>query len=123
MLTLLPREQTFMKTLFTIAGDHISARFDMTREVLIAVWDETGLLEEPKTILLDKTSAEDLCNFIIMENIDSVVCGGIEEKHFKYLRWKKAAIFDSVIGPHEEAFERLLTNNLKACTILPGARD
>ncbi len=94
----------------------------MTREVLIAHYLNGELAEDPKTILLGKTTAEDLCTFIIQENISCVVCGGVEEKHYKYLRWKKTRVIDSVIGPYQEALELLFENQLRAGSILSGAR-
>ncbi len=111
-----------MKVLITISGDHISSRLDMTQEVLIAKCRQGEITAEPKTILLGKTSAEDLCNFILQENISCVVCGGIEEKHYKYLLWKKTRVIDSVIGPHHEALQLLLQERLNAGAILSGAK-
>ncbi len=110
------------KTLITISGDDVSPRFDMTSELLIANIVNGILREEPKTILLGKTSSEDLCSFIIMENISCVVCGAIEEKHYKYLLWKKVEVIDSIIGPHQEAILQLTKNNLIAGAILPGSK-
>lgn len=112
-----------MKVLFTIAGNHISPRLDMTREILIVEIENEAIKEPPKTILLDKSSAEDLCSFIIKEEIPCVVCGGIEDKHYKYLTWKKTRVIDSVIGPYQDALDLLLKGGLTEHLILPGARD
>ncbi len=112
-----------MKILITISGNYISARLDMTPEVLIADCTNGTLAAEPKTILLGKTSAEDVCSFIIKEDISCVLCGGIEEKHFKYLRWKTIKVIDSIIGPYQEALQLFLDNQLKAGSILSGARN
>lgn len=111
-----------MKVLLAISGNSISARLDMTREVIVAEYKNNILIEGPKTILLTKGSAEDLCSFIIQEDISCVVCGGIEEKHFKYLKWKKTRVIDSVIGSHQEALRLLLENKLKEGDIIHGAR-
>lgn len=107
-----------MKTLITISGNDVSARLDMTREVLIANSNKGVLVDEPKTILLSKSSAEDLCSFIIKEDISCVVCGGIEEKHYKYLQWKKTKVLSSIIGPYKEALQLLLKNRLTEGAIL-----
>ncbi len=112
-----------MKILITISGNNISARLDMTPEVLIADCPNGALAEEPKTILLGRTSAEDVCSFIIKEDISCVVCGGVEEKHYKYLRWKKIKVIDSIIGSHQEALQLLLDNQLKEGSILSSARN
>lgn len=112
-----------MKTLFTLSGDFISSRFDQTQEVLVTTEKNGSLAEEPKTIILDKTSAEDLCNFIIMEEVSCLICGGIEEKHYKYLQWKKITVIDSIIGPYQQALELHLQKQLNSGTILKGARE
>ncbi len=111
-----------MKILLTISGDDISARLDMTREVLVVKSKKGTCIGEPKTILLGKSSAEDICSFIIKENISCLICGGIEEKHYKYLRWKKIKVIDSIIGPHKEALQLLFNNKLQKGSILAGAR-
>ncbi len=111
-----------MKIIITISGDSVSARLDMTRELLIANITNGKLVEEPKTILLGRPSAEDICSFIIREDVSCIICGGIEEKHIKYLCWKKSKVIDSIIGPYQEALTLLLAEQLKAGTILPGAR-
>ncbi len=111
-----------VKVLITISGDNISSRLDMTQEVLIAKCQKGEVIAEPKTILLGKTSAEDLCNFILKEDITCIICGGIEEKHYKYLLWKKTRVIDSVIGLHQEALQLLLQEKLKAGSILSSAR-
>ncbi len=111
-----------VKVLITISENYISSRLDMTQEVLIAKCRQGKITAEPKTILLGKTSAEDLCNFILQENISCVICGGIEEKHYKYLLWKKIRILDSVIGHHHEALQLFLQERLTAGTILRGAK-
>lgn len=111
-----------MKVLFTISGNNISPRLDTTREILLFEVQKGDLIEPPRTILLDKGSAEDLCSFIIKEEISCIVCGGIEDKHYKYLTWKKARVIDSVIGPYQEALTLLLQDKLKEHVILPGAR-
>ncbi len=112
-----------MKILITISGDDIAPRLDMTREVLVINCKNKELTEEPKTILLGKSSAEDICSFIIKEDISCLICGGIEEKHYKYLQWKKTKVVDSVIGPHQQALRLFLKNQLTKGSILPGSRE
>ena len=63
----------------------MAPRFDLTREVLIA--ENKG--EKIRTVILPRPSAEELCSFILTENVNIVVCGGIEETYYQYLLWKK----------------------------------
>lgn len=110
-----------MKILVTVRGKDISPRFDLTMEVLISSLENDELVTPFRTILLPRPSVEELCSFIIKENINTVICGGIEERHLEYLEWKKIIVFDSVIGPFEEALDLLEDNRLQSGCILAGA--
>jgi predicted Fe-Mo cluster-binding NifX family protein len=112
-----------MKILITITGDNVAPRFDMVSALLIASYDSHGLTEKPRTLLMARPSPEELCSLILKENITLVICGGIEERHYKYLSWKKVEIFDSVIGPVSEVLDLAIKNRLRAGTILHSARN
>ncbi len=111
-----------MKILITIQENHISPRFDLTREVLVAESQEDGSLTEPKIILLPRSSGDELCSLIVKEDISTVICNGIEETHFDYLIWKKIKVIEGVIGPFSQALEMARNNTLKSRSILPGAK-
>lgn len=111
-----------MKILITITGDNIAPRFDLTTEVLIASFEGRRPPSNPRTILMNRPSAEELCSLIIKEDISILICGGIEENNYKYLVWKKIKVIDSIIGPYQEALELVMENKLEGGTILPGAR-
>ncbi len=111
-----------MKILITIRENNVAPRFDLTSEVLIALCENQEILGTPRTMLMNRPSAEDLCALIIKEGISTVICGGIEESHLKYLSWKKIQVVDSVIGPYSEALNAANAGFLKAGTILPGAK-
>jgi len=113
--------EKLIKILITIQGNFVAPRFDMVSEVLIASSDGQKLIDKPRTILISRPSADELCSFITKEYISIVVCGGIEERHYKYLSWTKKKIFDSVIGPYAEALQLVLENRLTSGIILPGA--
>ena len=110
-----------MKVLITIQKNEVAPRFDQTSEILITETDGEKLSGEPRIILLTGTSGEDICSLAIKENISLVICGGIEDAHYQYLKWKKINVVDGVIGPYEEALKLAGANNLKAGAILPGA--
>jgi len=111
-----------MKILITIIGDNVAPRFDLTTEVLIATIDGRHSPGKPRTILMNRPSAEELCNLIIKEDISILICGGIEENNYKYLVWKKIQVIDSIIGPYREALDLAIENKLEGGAILPGAR-
>ena len=110
-----------MKILITIQTNEVAPRFDQTSEILITEMQGEKITGEPRIILLPGTSGEDICSLATKENISLVICGGIEETHYQYLKWKKIKVIDGVIGPYGQALNFVLANNLKPGTILPGA--
>ena len=110
-----------MKILITIQTNEVAPRFDQTSEILITETQGEKITGEPRIILLPGTSGEDICSLATKENIALVICGGIEETHYQYLKWKKIKVIDGVIGPYEQALNFALANNLKPGAILPGA--
>ena len=110
-----------MKILITIQQNEVAPRFDQTSEILITETEGEKIIKEPRILLLPGTSGEDICGLAIKENVSLVVCGGIEDTHYQYLKWKKIKVIDSVIGPYEQALHSAMTNNLKPGVILPGA--
>jgi predicted Fe-Mo cluster-binding NifX family protein len=110
-----------MKILVTIEKDEVAPRFDLTSEILITETDGGKVRGEPRIILFPGTSGEDICGLAVKENISLLICGGIEETHYQYLKWKKIKVVDGVIGPYERALGFAITNELKPGTILPGA--
>ena len=111
-----------MKILITIQNNSVAPRFDLTTEVLIALCEGQQVLGKPRTILMTRPSAEDLCALIIRENVNTVICNGIEENHLQYLSWKKMRVIYSVVGPYTEALKAVTGDFLRSGTILPGAK-
>ena len=110
-----------MKILITILENEVAPRFDQSSEILITEIVGGKVAGEPRIILLPGTSGEDLCGVAFKENISLIICGGIEDAHFQYLKWKKIKVVDGVIGPYEEALNFAITSNLKPGVVLPGA--
>jgi predicted Fe-Mo cluster-binding NifX family protein len=57
------------------------------------------------------------------ENISVVICGGIEDRHYQFLTWKKIRVIDYVIGDHETALKRFLAGELQPGDLLPLTRS
>ncbi len=112
-----------MKILITVQKNRVASRFDLTSEVVIALYEDQRILGNPRTILMTRPSAEDLCALIIKEGINIVICGGIEESHLQYLAWKKIQVIDSVVGLYSEALKTAIAGFLQSGTILPGAKQ
>jgi predicted Fe-Mo cluster-binding NifX family protein len=111
-----------MNLLITIEKNEVAPRFDQTSEILITEREGEKITGVPRIILLPGTSGEDICALATKEKISLVICGGIEDTHYQYLKWKKIKIVDGVIGPYEQALHFAISNKLKPGAILPGAR-
>ena len=101
-----------------IQGDFVAPRFDLATEILIARHEDSALLGEPRTIIMERPSDEGLCQMIVEEHITAMVCGGIEELHYNFLIWKKVNVLDGVIGAWQKALEKAIDGTLKQGAIL-----
>ncbi len=106
------------KLLIPLQGNDIAPRFDLASEVLIVTIGEEGRVESEKTLVLPQASAEGLCHLVLTESVNAVVCGGIEEEYYQYLKWKRVEVVDSVIGPGSAAVARYAAGALQAGDIL-----
>lgn len=106
------------KILITITDKHVAPRFDLTTEVLVAHIDVRGRVVEQQTMVLPSASEEDLCHLILTENMDAVICSGIEDEYYQYLKWKRVEVLDSIIGPYATALNRYAAGKLHAGDIL-----
>jgi predicted Fe-Mo cluster-binding NifX family protein len=111
------------KILIPIFGDDISPRFDLTAEVYILSVDDSGQYHDERIVVLPQISAEHLCHLILTENVNVVICGGIEDEYYQYLVWKRITVYDSVIGPWQTAVSRYLDNSLHSGDILDGLKE
>jgi predicted Fe-Mo cluster-binding NifX family protein len=112
-----------MKILITVQGDFVAQRFDLAAEVVIVTVVNGEPAGKPRAIIMDRPSPEDLCNMIMEENINLVVCGGIEERYYQFLTWKKIRVIDYVIGDHEAVLSRFLAGELQPGDLLPLTRS
>ncbi len=111
------------KLLIPIQGDFIAPRFDLATEILILRFEGGTINGEPKTIILERPSEEGLCQLVVEENITDVICGGIEELHYKFLVWKKVTVLDAVIGDWQTAIERALSDSICQGQIFTNLND
>ena len=100
------------KILIPLYNDYVAPRFDLATEVLIVEAGEGGDTKE-KIVMLPNASAEQLCHMILMERIEVVICGGIEEEYYQYLNWKKIEVLDSVVGTWKTALKKFAKNGLQ----------
>ena len=108
------------KLLIPVQGDFVAQRFDLATEIIIAEFDKSGQIAgEPKTIIMERPSDDELCQMIVDLNITDVICGGIEEQHYNFLIWKKVTVYDSIIANWETAMNMAVSGTLEAGAILP----
>ena len=106
------------KILIPIYADQVAPRFDLATEVSIVSIGDDGRLMEKKTVVLPRASAEQLCHLILLEKISTVVCGGIEDEYYQYLKWKNVTVLDSVIGSYKKVIKQLELGMLQAGDIV-----
>lgn len=111
-----------MKILITVQDHSVAPRFDQATEVLIATGEARRLEGQVRTIILPHRSAEDLSDLIVKEDIDCLVCGGIEDSFYRFFKWKKIRVYDGVIGAHAEALSLVLAGELRPGMVLDSAR-
>ncbi len=106
------------KVLIPVYGAEIAPRFDLATEVLLFFksrekegWDE-------RILVVSHSSAEELCRLILKEDVEMVICGGIEDEYYQYLKWKGVAVIDSVAGPWDRIPQRLTAEDLTAGAVL-----
>ena len=106
------------KILITLYIDQVSPRFDLTTEVSIVSIADDGRVTDKKTMVLPRASAEQLCHLVLLEKIGTVVCGGIEDEYYQYLKWKNVKVLDSVIGSYKDVIKRLESGTLQSGDII-----
>jgi predicted Fe-Mo cluster-binding NifX family protein len=95
------------KILIPLSGDDVAPRFDLAPEAFVAVIRSDGSLTEERTIILPEASAEALCHLVLAEKVDLVVCCGIEDEYYQYLKWKKVRVIDSEMGPYPKVLDKV----------------
>jgi len=111
------------KILIPLFRDEVAPRFDLAGEALIVAVSEDGTVEGRQNLVLPNASADDLCDLVLSRDIDTVICGGIEEEYYHYLRWKRVDVLDAVAGTAEAALTRFLAGRLKSGDMLFAGGD
>ena len=106
------------KILIPINENDVAPRFDLATEALIVTdLDRPGTIHK-KMVVLPSASADKLCQLIITEGIQLVICNAIEEDYFQYLTWKKIKVIDAVIGSSQMALDNFIAGTLKSGDVL-----
>ncbi len=106
------------KLLIPLHEDDVAPRFDLTTEVLVVELDGDGRARDKRVLILPHPSSEKLCHLILTEGIDVLICGGIEEEYFNYLKWKKVLVLDNIIGSSHAVIQRYVRGRLNAGDLL-----
>jgi len=111
------------KVLVVLSEQWVAARFDLSTEILIARVPDDGAMLERKDLVLAHASAEDLCQLILNEHVDDVICGGIEEEFLSFLKWKKVRVLDSVIGPWKAVLKTWAAGDLECGSVVAVSEE
>jgi predicted Fe-Mo cluster-binding NifX family protein len=106
------------KILIPLHENDVAPRFDLATEVLIVTHLGKAGPEDKRMVVLPRASADKLCHLIITENIQTVICSGIEDDYYQYLTWKRIEVIDSVVGSSNSALKRYFKGKLKPGDIL-----
>ena len=107
------------RTAIPVLGDEINPRFDLATEVIILQTADKTNLQDKKSVVLPRSSADELCHILLSEKIDTLICGALEDEYYEFLNWKEIEVYDAVSGTWAHAFERWQTRTLKSGDILP----
>lgn len=111
-----------LRVLIPLFKDEVAPRFDLAAEALLADVshgeDEDGGTIKTEDFLLPHPSADGLCDLILRKDVDVLICGGIEEEYYHYLRWKRVEVLDNVAGPARDVLGRYAQGTLQAGDIL-----
>lgn len=113
-----------LRVLIPLFKDEVAPRFDLAAEALLAdvTHDVDGDGEsvgiKTEDFLLPHPSADGLCDLILRKDVDVLICGGVEEEYYHYLRWKRVEVLDNVAGAAREALESFAQGKLQPGDIL-----
>ncbi len=98
-----------------LCRNEVAPRFDMAVEALIASTAEQDAenAAEPRHMLIAHPSGEEMCDLVTRLGVTTVVCGGIEEDHFHFLRWKRVDVICNVLGLGTAALAAALAGTLQ----------
>ena len=106
------------KILIPLHENDVAPRFDLATEVLIVTDSGKPGSADNRMVVLPRASADQLCHLIITENVQTVICSGIEDDYYQYLTWKRIEVIDSVVGSSHSALKRYFEGGLKPGDIL-----
>ncbi len=106
------------KIAIPILGEEIVPRFDLTTEVIILTTAKFSGIQDKKIIVLPRSSSDELCHTLLAQEINTLICGAIEDEYYEFLKWKKLEVFDGVSGAWIHAFERWQAQTLNSGDIL-----
>ena len=106
------------KILIPLSGKEIAPRFDLSTEAWVGWVDEAGDIARERVLVLAHPSAEDMCQLILNEKIEVVICNGIEAQYYDYLQWKKVQVIDGVMATAEQALAAFARQALPPGSVL-----
>lgn len=104
----MPRTEKYV--LVVAQEGEVAPRFDLALEAVLT----TQADDSRQNLILPQASAEELCHLIMKENVQEVICGGVEDEYFQYLTWKKVRVLDNIIGPVDWVLGRWKSGRLQA---------
>ena len=102
------------KLLIPLYGGEVAPRFDLSTEILVVACTPRGNVEQEKVLILPGPSSERICQMAMTEQVNTILCGGIEQEVYEYLTWKKIEVIDNLIGIAADVLQRYLAGHLRS---------
>lgn len=103
------------KILIPLIDNDMAPRFDLAIEALIvSLTRETSVMGriQEKVVVLESASPEAMCRLALDENVQTVICAGIEKEFYDFLDWKGIRVLDDICGPVDIILEAYLMGKL-----------
>ncbi|NCC25563.1 MAG: dinitrogenase iron-molybdenum cofactor biosynthesis protein [Deltaproteobacteria bacterium] len=111
------------KILIPLFGNEVAPRFDLATDVMLVLVTskpDKPACWESRIVVLPGPSADELCRLILNEDVQTVVCAGIEDEYFQFLTWKGVTVVDEVMGPVDRVVTALANDALDRGTDFYG---
>lgn len=103
------------RILIPLYNNEVAPRFDLATDVMTVEYNNQGSSSE-SVIVLPQASSEDLCALATSGKTNVVICGGIGEEYYQYLKWKGITVIDNVTGPIDKVI-----HEMRHCRLVSGA--
>ena len=101
-----------MKYGITLLGSRVSPRCTYADSILF-VSQRSNKIITKKRVQVNNLSLDEVCEALVQNRVDTLVCGGITGDSKEFLRTRNLAIIDNVTGTADNIIQALISGKLK----------